>query len=101
MAAGPPRRRPEKVRFQPRFAAMLVWVFLFTALYGTLLAAPTLVEAFRTLPPAEGPLSDAELERARQVGREVLSGARLRWALAAAVVSVGLGAWSRRLPGLR
>lgn len=80
---------------------MILWLALFTALYGTLLAAPALVDAYRALPAREGSLTQEELALAEETGRQVLSGDRLRWALLAAVVTVGLGAWTRRLPGLR
>jgi hypothetical protein len=95
------RRRPEKVKFQPRFTVMVLWLFLFTLVYGTLLAAPALWEAYQTLPAGSGPLTEQERALAEETARQVLSGERLRWALLAAVVTVGLGAWSQRLPGLR
>jgi hypothetical protein len=79
---------------------VLVYFFAFFALFCLLLALPALLDAARSLPPGTGPLTDAEKELASRVVRDALRG-RLDWALIAAAVCVGIGTWTRALPGLR
>jgi len=81
---------------------MLLWLAGLTVFYALLLAAPALVDAYRALPPASGPeLTAEEQALAEEAARRALGGGRIVWAFGAAAVTVGLGAWSRRLPGLR
>lgn len=97
----PPRRpRPAAPSFRPQFTLLLLYFFGLLLFFSLLLALPALLEAFRTLPPHEGPLTDAERTLAADVAREALRG-RLPYAAIAAVATLGLGAWTRSLPGLR
>jgi hypothetical protein len=96
----PPRRRDLGPSFRPRFTLMILYLALFFLGFALLLALPGLLEAFRTLPPSEGPLTPEELEVARRAAHEALRG-RLGFAFLAAVAATGLGAWRGVLPGLR
>lgn len=80
-------------RFRPRFTLTLLYVFLFTLLYGLVFVAPSLWQVWRTLPP--GP---AQQEAARDAAHAAV---HLRLALFAAIGTTALGAWARVLPGLR
>jgi hypothetical protein len=90
------RRRAEP--FRPRFTVMILYLAFFFFFYGFLLALPDLMDLIRqadTIPQAE------LQERSEQITRGSLGGGRVYLALAAAAVTVGLGAWQRALPGLR
>jgi hypothetical protein len=90
------RRRPEP--FRPRFTIMILYLAFFFFLFGMLLAVPDLMEVIQHA----GTLPEAELRaRSEQITQRSLGGGRIYLALAAAAVSVGLGAWQRALPGLR
>jgi ABC-type sulfate transport system permease component len=89
-----PRRHSAPV-FQPRFTLTILYLFGFFLLYCLILVAPTLWEVARTLPP--GPEQQAAAESA---AREAIRG-RLLFAFLAALASISLGAYFRRLPGLR
>jgi hypothetical protein len=96
----PPRRpRPApSAAFRPEFTLFLVYFFGFFVFFALLLALPDLLEALRTLPPA----ASIEEERAAgaRVARAALAG-KLVWALVAAIVALGIGAYARVLPGLK
>lgn len=96
----PPRRPGSEATFRPRFTLLLLYLALFFVGFALLLALPDLLEAYRSLPPGEGPLTPEELEVARRAAHEALRG-RLGFALLAAVATTGLGAWRGVLPGLR
>jgi hypothetical protein len=97
----PPDRSSRRAApFRPRFTLMLIYFALFFLGFALLLALPALLEAYRSLPPGEGPLTPEELEVARRAAREALSG-RLIFAFLAAVGVTALGAWRGSLPGLR
>ena len=96
-----PARRSGRPVFRPRFTLMILYLAFFTALFALLLALPDLISAFRELPPGGATASPEDLERASEATRRALAGGRLYFALGAAVVCVGLAAWSRALPGLR
>jgi hypothetical protein len=81
--------------FQPRFTLTILYLFAFFLLYCAILVAPTLIDVARTLPP--GP---EQQQAAEAAAREALRGNLLPVFLAA-LASVSLGAWTRRLPGLR
>ena len=70
---------------------MLFYFAGLVLLFGLVFALPDLLAAFRALPPGEGELTPAELERARETARDALSGR----------VPLGLGVWRGLLPGLR
>jgi hypothetical protein len=98
----PPPRRPRAAQptFRPHFTLLLLYFFGLFVFFALLLALPALLEAFRTLPPGEGPLTDQERALAADVAREALRG-RVPYAAIAAVLTLGLGAWTGALPGLR
>jgi hypothetical protein len=86
---------PPRARFEPRFSLSLMYVFACFFLYALLLAAPALLEVWRSVPA--GPEQQAAAERA---AREAVSG-RLVFAFLAALVTVaGLAYWNA-LPGMR
>jgi heme A synthase len=90
----PSRREP----FRPRFTLMLLYVAAFFLLYALLFVAPDLAP----LLGAEGQaLPPEELQaRAQQVSQHAMRG-KVPIALGASLVTVGLGAWRRVLPGMR
>jgi len=88
-----PSRARGASRFRPRFTLTLLYVFVFTVVYGLVFVAPALWEVWRTLPP--GP---AQQEAARQAAHDAV---HLRLALFAAIATTALGAWARVLPGLK
>jgi hypothetical protein len=97
----PPRRpRPTSATFRPEFTLLVVYFFGVFLAFSLLLALPALLEALRTLPPGEGPLTDAERAVAAEAAREALRG-RVSYAVIATVVVLGIGVWMRALPGLR
>ncbi|MEB2345888.1 MAG: hypothetical protein OZ948_14250 [Deltaproteobacteria bacterium] len=96
----PHRPRPAAPAFRPQFTLLLLYFFGLLLFFALLLALPALLEAFRALPPHEGPLTDAERALAADVAREALHG-RLPYAVIAALLALGLGIWTRSLPGLR
>jgi hypothetical protein len=89
-----PRRTPP---FRPRFTLMLVYLAALFVLYGLLFAAadlaPIASEAGR-LPP------DELHARAREAAQHAMRG-KAPIALAAALLTLGLAAWRKILPGLR
>ena len=89
---------PRGPTFQPRFTLMLLYLVIFFLLYGLLFAAPDLApllgEEGRALSP------DALQQRAREVTQQTMRG-KVPLAFAAALVTVGVAAWRRALPGLR
>jgi len=89
----PPRRRPPP--FRPSFTLALVYVAGFFVLYAVLLILPELLRVLADVPPGPEQQKIAE-EVAREAARP-----RLAWAVAAALVSVGLGSYLRILPGLK
>jgi len=97
----PPRRpRPAPATFRPAFTLLLLYFFGVFLAFSLLLALPALLDALRTLPPGEGPLTDAERAVAADAAREALRG-RVPYAVIATVVVLGIGVWTRALPGLR
>ena len=92
----PPRRAPSP-QFRPAFTLMLVYFFVFFLFFALLLALPDLLEGLRTLPPA------ATIEEERAAGAAIAEQAvkgKLTAALIASMVAVGLGAYTRLLPGV-
>jgi hypothetical protein len=85
----------QRARFEPRFTLGLVYFFICFIVYGLLLAAPAMLEAWRSLPPDADPA-----QAGREVVRHSLRG-RLPLAVGAALVTVGGLTWARVLPGLR
>lgn len=97
----PPRRqRPAPASFRPEFTLLLLYFFGLFLLFALLLALPALLEALRALPPGEGPLTPAERDLAAEAARRALRG-RIPIAVVAAVAVLGIGVWTRSLPGLR
>jgi hypothetical protein len=84
--------------FRPRFTLTLFYLAGFFLLYALLFVAPELApllgDEARALPPEE------LRARARQVSQQAMQG-KVLLALAAAVITVGLAAWRRVLPGMR
>ncbi len=76
---------------------MLVYLFAFFFAYCMLLVALPLIEIYRSLPPGS---SEGDLELAARVAQDAVQ-PRLWIALAAAVVTTGLGGYAGVLPGLR
>ena len=93
-----PRRAP--VLFRPRFTLMIVYFAMTFMGLALLLALPDLIAGALALPPGPEELSEAELARAREIAREAMRG-KLVWAFLLALVTTGVLAWYRRLPGLR
>ena len=79
----------------------LLYVAGFFFFYAMLLALPDLIGELRQLEPSSSPLTPEELERAKQVSHQALSGGKVLVALLAALATVGLGLWRRALPGVR
>ena len=100
MSETPPRRSGRSV-FRPRFTLTILYLGFFLLLFGTLFALPDLLEGARSLGPGPEELTPEELARARNIGRDALSGGRLLVALGLAVIATGLGSYARVLPGLR
>jgi len=97
----PPRGpRPAPVSFRPQFTLVALYFFVCFLFFSLLLALPALLEGFRSLPPGAGALSDEERELATEITRDALRG-RLPYALLATVATLGLGLWTRALPGFR
>jgi hypothetical protein len=79
----------------------VLYVAAFTFVFGLALALPDLVRGAMELPPGPAGISEEELDRGSEIARQALRGGRVLLALAAAVVTVGLGVYARVLPGLR
>ena len=90
----------QRATFRPRFMLVVLYLMGFMFLFGMICMGPDLVEAARQLPPGDGPLTEEELAQAREVARQALTG-RLHLVFGAAFVVTALGAYARRLPGLR
>jgi len=93
-----PRRPLPGPTFRPEFTLFLVYFFALFVFFALLLALPDLLEGMRTLPP------DASIEEERAAGAEIARRAvagRLSFAFIAALVALGLGAYTRVLPGIR
>jgi hypothetical protein len=91
-----PSRRTQP--FRPRFTLTLLYLAVFFLLYGLLFSAPDLApllgEEGRALSP------EALQQRAQEATQQTMRG-KVPLAFAAAVVTVGLAAWRRALPGMR
>jgi hypothetical protein len=98
----PPLRRPRPApaSFRPEFTLLLLYFFGLFLAFALLLALPALLEALGTLPPGEGPLTPEERALAADTARRALRG-RVPIAVVASVVVLGLGVWTRALPGFR
>ena len=97
----PPRRpRPAPASFRPQFTLLLLYFFGLFLAFALLLALPALLDALRSLPPGDGPLTPEERSLAADAARSALRG-RIPIAVVAAVVVLGLGVWTRALPGFR
>lgn len=97
----PPRRpRPAPASFRPQFTLLLVYFFVLFGAFALLLALPALIETFRALPPGSGPITAEEQALAADTARQALRG-RVPIAVVATVVVLGLGVWTRTLPGFR
>lgn len=84
--------------FRPEFTLLLLYFFVFFLFFALLLALPALLEGMRTLPPA------ASIEEERAAGAAIAQRAvkgKLFAAFFATVVALGLGAYTRVLPGIR
>ncbi len=97
----PPRTRRPRATFRPNFLLLVAYLGAFTALFGLLFALTDLVEGARALPPGPDELTQAELDAAREVAREALSGGRIVLAFVAAGAAVAAGVFTRTLPGFR
>jgi len=93
MSRSPRRRAPALPR--PFFTLALVYVFGFFFLYLLVLVAPALLEVMRSMPP--GPEQQQAAERAAHAAAQ----GRVTLALLLSLLTVALGVWSRKLPGLR
>lgn len=97
-----PDREPPRPRsgpsFRPEFTLMLVYFFVFFLFFAFVLTVPAQIEAMRTLPAT---LTDEEKTQAlAQVAKQAVTG-RLWLALLATIVTLGVGAYTRMLPGLK
>jgi len=81
--------------FRPSFTLALVYVVAFFTLYAVLLILPELLRVLAEVPP--GP---EQQEIAEQVAREAAR-PRIAYAMALALLSVGLGSYLKILPGLK
>lgn len=97
-----PQRIPRGPRpgptFRPEFTLFLIYFFALFVFFAFLLALPDLLEGMRTLPP------QASIEEERAAGAEIARRAvagKLSFAFIAALVALGLGAYTRVLPGIR
>jgi hypothetical protein len=82
-------------RFEPRFTLVLVYFFAAVVVWGIILAAPDMMDAWRELPPDADPAHAGS-----EVVRQALQG-RMFTAALAAVISLGALIWLGVLPGLR
>jgi hypothetical protein len=98
MARVPARRRPAAPTFRPRFTVLLLWFLALFVVLSLLAILPDMLAAYRALPPGEGPLTDADLERARAVARESARG-KLVLVFVLTALTTGVLAWRGRLPG--
>lgn len=97
----PPRRpRPPAPSFRPEFTLLILYFFAIFFAFALLLALPALLEALRSLPPGEGPLTEAERALAAEAARDALRG-RIPYAVLGSLVVLAIGVWTRSLPGLR
>lgn len=98
----PPTRRPRPppVAFRPQFTLVALYFFVFFVFFCLLLAMPALLEGLRSLPPGDGAITERERELAAEIARDALRG-KLPYALLATVAALGLGLWTRALPGFR
>jgi hypothetical protein len=94
----PPRRRAPPPQFRPEFTLMLLYFFAFFVFFALLLALPDLLAGMRTLAPAT--TIEAERAAGAAIARHALQG-KLTYAVVASVVALGLGAYTRVLPGLK
>jgi hypothetical protein len=93
--AEPPRRRAPRTSFQPRFTLLMLYLFAFFFAFCFALVSPALYEI------ASSALPGPEQERlAREAAREALRG-RLWIAVVGATCALGIGIWTKALPGLR
>jgi len=94
----PQRTSRPGLGFRPEFTLMLVYFFVLFLFFAVLLALPALLEGMRTLPAA------ASIEEERAAGAEIAKHAvegKLGFAFLATLVALGLGAYTRVLPGIR
>jgi len=87
--------------FRPSFTLLLLSVAGFFLFYAILFALPGLIAELRQLEPSTGPLTPEELERAKQVSHQALSGGKVLISLLAALATAGIGIWRHALPGVR
>lgn len=92
----PVRPRPPPV-FQPRFTVGLLYLCVFFFLYALLIVAPPLWEMWQSL-PAGAEEDEEALARAGELARRTVQ-PRLWIALAAALLSTGIGSYAGLLPG--
>ncbi len=85
----------ERARFEPRFTLVILYFFGALVVWGILLSAPEMMQAWNELPPEADPA-----EAGREAVRGALRGRMLTVALAA-VISLGALIWLGVLPGLR
>jgi hypothetical protein len=77
---------------------MLIYFFALFVFFALLLALPDLLAGMRTLPP------DASIEEQRAAGAAIAQRAvagKLSFAFIASLVALGLGAYTRMLPGIK
>jgi hypothetical protein len=86
--------------FRPQVTLVALYFFGCFVCFCVVLAMPALLDGLRSLPPSGGPITEQERELAAELTRDALRG-RLLYALLATVAAVGLGVWTRALPGLR
>ena len=84
--------------FRPEFTLLLLYFFAFFLFFALLLTLPALLEGMRTLPPATS--IEAERAAGAEIAQRAIHG-KLGFALLATVVALGLGAYTRVLPGIR
>jgi hypothetical protein len=93
-----PRRRAPRTPFQPRFTLLMLYLFAFIFAFCFALAAPVVYEYFEIgSSGADGPQERAAMAEAM---RQALRG-RLWLAVVGATLALGIGIWTRALPGLR
>lgn len=92
-ARPPPRRRAPA--FRPSFTLAALYVVGFFALFAMLFILPELLRVLAEVPP--GP----EQQRIAQEVARKAAAPRLPYAVAAALLTVGLGTYLEILPGLK
>ena len=102
MSQPPPPRRPP-ASFTPRFTLSLIYLFGFFFLYCAALVVPALWDIVQAVPAdiETNPASQAATTEAAKLAAKEIVRPRLLGAFLASVLTVAVGAWAGRLPGMK